>query len=306
LGSQLYCREDLTVDPRLVLAAWRDSLPADAVFAGASAAWILGLDYDPTNPVDIVVPTTSGLRSRSGLGVRRCSIPSGDTTSVRGLPVMTLPRMLLDVCHRWTAVEALVAIDMAINLRVTNEAALTRYAEMARGKHGASRLRSLIKMAAAAESPMETRLRWLLIRAGLPCPEVQTDLRDANKQFLGRADLYYPHERLVIEFDGGNHRERLVEDNRRQNGLINAGFRVLRFTTADIYGRPDVVVMQVQGALSGASVRTFASKSAHHLPRKGDFGDKNADGRSGVKPARKEARLRRHSKWSCHEPHSVF
>ena len=72
---------------------------------------------------------------------------------------------------------------------------------------------------------METRLRWLMFSAGLPRPDVQVDLHDAEGGFLGRADLYYPAARLVVEFDGGNHRERLVSDDRRQNLLIGAGFR---------------------------------------------------------------------------------
>jgi len=97
---------------------------------------------------------------------------------------------------------------------------------------------------------METRLRWLLIQSGLPHPEVQIDLRDAKERFVGRADLYYRSARLVLEFDGGNHRERLVEDDRRQNLLINAGFRLLRFTAADIHHRAGVVVAQVRAALS--------------------------------------------------------
>ena len=95
---------------------------------------------------------------------------------------------------------------------------------------------------------METRMRWLLIQAGLGSPEVQTDLRNDEGRFVGRADLYYPAARLVVEYDGGHHRDRLVEDNRRQNLLINAGFRLLRFTAADIYNRPGVVVAQVREA----------------------------------------------------------
>jgi G:T-mismatch repair DNA endonuclease (very short patch repair protein) len=109
---------------------------------------------------------------------------------------------------------------------------------------------------------METRLRWLLIQAGLPAPEIQVDLHDADQQFPGRADLYYPARRVVIEYDGGNHRELLVEDNRRQNLLINAGFHLLRFTAADIYGRPDVVAAQVRGSLGGPPFRTVAPKTA--------------------------------------------
>ncbi|HEY8863697.1 MAG TPA: DUF559 domain-containing protein [Candidatus Dormibacteraeota bacterium] len=69
---------------------------------------------------------------------------------------------------------------------------------------------------------METRLRWLPIQRGLPRPEVQTNLYDLNNRFVGRADLYYPTARLIVEYDGGNHRERLVEDDRRQNLLVNA------------------------------------------------------------------------------------
>jgi len=45
----------------------------------------------------------------------------------------------------------------------------------------------------------------------------------------------------------------MVDDNRRQNLLTNAGYRVLRFTGADIHNRADVVVAQVQAALRGAS-----------------------------------------------------
>lgn len=99
---------------------------------------------------------------------------------------------------------------------------------------------------------METRLRWLLIQADLPKPDVQTDLRDSEERFIGRADLYYPRARLVLEYDGGNHRERLVEDDRRQNLLINAGFRLLRFTAADIHHHPGIVVAQVREALGAA------------------------------------------------------
>ena len=97
---------------------------------------------------------------------------------------------------------------------------------------------------------METRLRWLLLQAGLPRPEVQSELRNSEGRFVGRADLYYPAARLVIEYDGANHRERLVDDNRRQNLLINAGFKLLRFTAADVNQRPEAITAQVRVALA--------------------------------------------------------
>jgi hypothetical protein len=144
----------------------------------------------------------------------------------------------------------LVVIDMAFHAGLADKVTLRDYADAAKGRRGVARLKSLTESAAPAESPMETRLRWLLLSAGLPNPEVQYDLYDDSGNFLGRADLYYPSAHLVIEFDGGNHRDRLVSDNRRQNSLINAGYRLLRFTGPDVYGRPESVVAQVRSLYS--------------------------------------------------------
>ncbi len=96
---------------------------------------------------------------------------------------------------------------------------------------------------------METRLRLVLVLAGLPRPEAQIDLHDDRGRFLGRPDFLYRDRRLALEYDGGVHRDQLVEDNRRQNQLINAGYRLLRFTAPDILRNPASVVSQVRGAL---------------------------------------------------------
>ena len=265
VGAELYRWNELPEDPWLTLSAWRRVLPPETVFVGATAAWLLGLDLEPTNPVEVAVPACSGLRSRGGLIVRRCEIPTNEVVSIRRLRATALPLTLAGLCLRRPAVEALVAIDMAVHLGLTDSAALGQYAEASKGRPGAARLRSRALLAAPAESPMETRLRWLLIQAGLPKPQVQTNLHDSAARFVGRADVYYPESRLVIEYDGGNHRDRMVDDNRRQNLLVNAGYRVLRFTSADIHNRADVVVAQVQAALEGTfggrRVKSMSSKA---------------------------------------------
>lgn len=249
IGTGLYRWSELPDDPWLTLTAWRRVLPPEAVFVGASAAWLFGLDIEPTDPVEVVVPQSSGVRTRSGLIVRHGEIPPAEVVSIRGLRATALPLTLAGLCLRRPTVEALVAIDMAIHLGLTEGAALCQYAEAAKGRPGTRRMLSLAPLAAPAESPMETRLRWLLIEAGLPRPQVQVSLRNGAGLFVGRADLYYPEARLVLEYDGGNHRERLVEDDRRQNLMVGAGYQLLRFTAADIYNRADVVAAQVRAAL---------------------------------------------------------
>lgn len=98
---------------------------------------------------------------------------------------------------------------------------------------------------------METRLRMVLVLGRLPPPCVQVNLDDASGVFIGRVDLYYPDRRLAIEYDGENHRERLVSDLRRQNALLNAGYRLLRFTATDLR-TPASVVAQVRHARAHA------------------------------------------------------
>jgi len=110
----------------------------------------------------------------------------------------------------------------------------------------------------AAESPMESRLRMVLLLGGLPRPEAQVPLHDMKGRFLGRPDLYYSSHRLALEYDGSTHRTSLVEDNRRQNRLLAAEIRLLRFTAGDVLHNPDSVTSQVR--------RYLASKPAS-LPR---------------------------------------
>lgn len=256
VGARLYRWAELPNDHWLTLHAWRRVLPRETVFVGASAAWLLGLDLDPTNPVEIAVPPSFGHRSRAGLAVRHLDVPRAEVATIRGLRASTLLFTLAGLCLKRPAIEALAAIDMAVRLGLTDCAALTRYADAARGRPGIARLRALAPLAAAAESPMETRLRWLLIQAGLPRPEVQTDLLDGSARFVGRADLYYPSARLALEYDGGNHRDRLVDDDLRQNLLVGAGYQVLRFTSADVHSRADVTVAQVRAALETGGSKT--------------------------------------------------
>lgn len=245
LGPRLYSWKGLSQDNWKLIDTFRRMLPPTATFVGRTAAWIHGIDVKPADPVQV---SEMGLESRAGLDVWHIDV-SDETEEIEGRRVTSLNRTLLDLCATLTQVEALVALDLACHANLIDIDALCLYADEARGRRGAARLRRLAGLAAAAESPMETRLRWLLIEAGLPSPEVQTDLYDDWGELIGRADLFYPQANLVIEFDGGNHRDRLVSDDRRQNSLHRAGFQILRFTTPDVYGRPSNVVALVTAAL---------------------------------------------------------
>lgn len=142
-------------------------------------------------------------------------------------------------------------LDMALHVRLVTETSLQRWIQANPARRGVARLRRALELAAAAtESPMETRLRLLLVLAGLPRPLIQPTLRGESGIFLARPDLYYAVHRLVIEYDGATHKDSLAQDNRRQNRLLEAGYRILRFTASDVLGNPSGVVSLVRRAIA--------------------------------------------------------
>ena len=56
------------------------------------------------------------------------------------------------------------------------------------------------------------------------------------------ADFAARSERLVIELDGDTHGKREIEDARRTLALEHMGYRVLRFSNADIMGNLEGVL----------------------------------------------------------------
>jgi very-short-patch-repair endonuclease len=251
LGAGVYRWVGLKESPQLMLAAVARRLPSGAAFSGPTAAWLHGLDVAPCDPIEVTIPEPAGSARRAGASVRRAALARHEIVLRRRLPTTSALRTAVDLGGRNPLMEGVVAVDLFLHAELVTMAELLDYVAGHCRAKGIARLRRVVDLAEPkAESPMETRLRMLLVIARLPRPEVQVELHDNQGHFLGRPDLLYRRQRLAIEYDGGNHRDRMVDDNRRQNGLVGAGFRLLRFTAADVYGAPDTVAMQVRHSLA--------------------------------------------------------
>jgi hypothetical protein len=250
LGAGLYRWVGLKETPQLMLRAVARRLPDGAAFSGRTALWLHGLDVEPCDPIEVTIPEPFGASRRVGATVHRTALTRAEIVHRRDLPTTSALRTVVDLGGRAPLTEGVVAADQALHAELVTTAQLRTYIAEHPLSKGIARLRRVVALAEPlAESPMETRLRMLLLLAGLPRPEVQVSLYDEEGQFLARPDLLYRVQRLAIEYDGDNHRDRLVEDNRRQNGLLAAGFRLLRFTASDVYRTPDLVVMQTRHGL---------------------------------------------------------
>ena len=228
------------------LEAARRRLPAGAAFSGRTAAWLHGLDVEPCNPIEATVPPDAGVSGRAHIALRR-SVLSGDVVHARGMPATSIVRTIADLCAVLTLVEAMVIADAALHKRLIRLDELRSWTKSNRRRHGIRKLRRLLDLVEpAAESPMESRLRMVLVLGGLPRPKAQVAIHDASDRFIGRVDLYYERHRLAIEYDGALHRDSLTADHRRQNRLLAAGIQLVRFTAADVLGHPDAVVGQVR------------------------------------------------------------
>jgi very-short-patch-repair endonuclease len=122
---------------------------------------------------------------------------------------------------------------------------------------------------------METRLRLLIVFAGLPEPTVNLKLRRPDGSVRRRLDLSYPSVRLIIEYDGRQHAEDLAQwqsDLERREEFDNEKWRLLIVTRDGIYDRPLRTLIRVRDALlalgyRGVPRQLFDGWQAHFMSR---------------------------------------
>lgn len=256
LSRDTYLPRVLASDLRERLAAVLLTAPEGAVLSHTTAAALWGIEI-PLQPaddrrIDLIVPAASRAESRRDRRVHRIPLADDDVTRIGPFPVTVQDRTWRDLAARLQPSALLAVTDQLLGRGCSVEDLRARLASRPAGR-GSARARAVLPLAdQRAESPMESVLRWVVHAAGLPAPELQYVIRDGGGAFLGRADLAWPDHRVLVEFDGDLHRQRdvFVNDLRRQNRLVAAGWTVLRFTSADVLGRPDQVVAEIRRALA--------------------------------------------------------
>jgi hypothetical protein len=231
--------------------------PAGALVSHLTAAALWGLDV-PLVPGDqrvhLTVAPPTRVRNRADRRIHVSAVPSWQIQHRAGVAVTSPGRTWRDLAAVAPPAALLAVADQMLARRYPR-AAFDRILDGAVGARGVRAAREVIAVAdPLAGSPMESVLRWLIHQAGLPTPTLQHVVTAAGGRFLGRVDLAWPEQRVLVEFDGNVHRERrvFVGDLRRQNGLALAGWTILRFTSADVLGRPEQVIAAIRAALAAA------------------------------------------------------
>jgi hypothetical protein len=134
-------------------------------------------------------------------------------------------------------------------------AGVLRYA----GHRGAKRLRTALDaVRTGVDSPRETELRLLLVRSGLPEPEVNATITDRHGLKIATGDLIYREYRVLVEYDGEQHRtdeDQYHWDVDRLDNIMEEAWRVIRINKSHLRNKPAAAVRKVETALWAAGWR---------------------------------------------------
>ncbi|MBW8732316.1 MAG: hypothetical protein JF622_15445 [Terrabacter sp.] len=239
-----------------------------------TAARLLGA-VAPDHP-DVHV-TSHRLRVKgSGLTGHRAKV--GQQVELwRGIRMTSPVQTFLDLAHCLTLVDLVVLGDSLVRRRRTTPEELVSATRDHRGPYSRLARRAAALVRAGVDSPMETRLRLLIVLAGLPEPEVDHRVHDGDGTLVRRYDLSYLPFRLIIEYDGRQHAEsdeQWLSDIGRDETLDGEQIRRLVIVSRDIYSTPGNTLARITRAMrrAGMPVPRLRDEWRRHFPgRSGDL-----------------------------------
>lgn len=264
LLRDVYVHSEVVLDPAMRIEALRHVVRPGRVVIGRTAAWLHGAwtPY-PGSPVPLEVsdPATTNGGDVAGLGRRRLTLRDAhlsglswldhDVELLDGLEVTSPWRTCFDLMRERALVEAVVVADA---FAYTGAIDVTRMAVYAADRVRWPRVRAVrvaLNLAVhGARSPGESRLRMVVVLAGLPEPLVNVPLLDRTERLLGIPDLTVvgPRSATGLEYDGAYHEaaEQRAPDRRRENGVTAlGGIPLLRYDRESVRTERHVIVKEV-------------------------------------------------------------
>jgi hypothetical protein len=234
--------------------------PGEA-FSHVTAAHLLGapLPARMESPLPLHVtspPGTSRSRTRSVIGHEsKAQLPP---VTAHGLPVVSAALVWCQLAPLLSGADLVAVGDFLVTKRraigayhppLTSIADLDCCVRRFRGRRGSKRMAWAIRhVRIGAESRPETHLRLLLLAAGLPEPLIGHPTPVEDGLLILHPDLKFPEWRVVLEYEGDRHRtdaKRWRRDITRREQFEDAGWRVIRVTSDDLYLHPERLIARI-------------------------------------------------------------
>lgn len=214
--------------------AYAERMPRKHVFSHETAARLWDLPLPDEEPLPLHVSAPAPLRQPRAAGVVGHRLGSGIRTAhLGGLPLVAPADAWCQLATTLGHDDLVAAGDRLVGwrTRIATLDEIDAAIERSGRRRGAVRLRAARDdLRAGSASRRETRLRLRVLRAGFPEPELNTPIALGDGR-TAYGDLVFREYRVLLEYDGGQHREDDVQFHRdveRLNDLATAGWIVIR------------------------------------------------------------------------------
>lgn len=263
----VYVAATAPLTPLLLAQAGLLAAGGKAVVSHHSAARLWGAVV----PDDGLIHVTCVGRPRgSGLKAHRPRAGQRGTTT-QGVHVTTPVDTFLDLSTHLGLVDLVVLGDSLVRKRRCTVEQLLEAARTRRGRGCLLARRAASLVRAEVDSPMESRLRLLMVLAGLPEPTVNHKVRWADGTVRFRFDLSYPSHGVVIEYDGRQHAEsdeQWDHDIDRREWMDGNGVRLVVVRSKDVYRTPAHTLGRITGVMRARGMRVprLSEEWRRHFP----------------------------------------
>ena len=241
----------LTDVPLQIKAAQLASPSRELVVSHTSAARLWGLPSPLGGwPLPEFTAASGTTRRRRGLHVRVAELLDDDLVEQLGTTVTSPARTVADCLRSLPGRDGLAMADAALRRNLVTESAVLEVLHRQSGWPGVSVARQVFKLADRhRESPLESWSAWAFAHTGVPAPDWQMNVRDADGRRLGRVDCWWALGAVVGEADGrakyalataerGGSAEALLDvlqaERRREQRLRAVGADVIRWSADDV------------------------------------------------------------------------
>ena len=245
----------------LTVRAVTHQLSGLVVVTGASALAVLGVPVwgVPLDRAHVHREPGKSARSEAGVSHHVGELPDDQVMEVAGL-LVAAPAWALVAAARTASFEAgVVMADGVRRVHQVEVAELKDAAERQRDWAGSVKANRVIDFSdPRAATVGESRGRVLIARLGLPAPDLQRRIDDADGRLLGISDFYFDEYQTAGEFDGRQKYGRalyersghldevdlgdvLWQEKRREDAFRDHGHEVVRFVWSELDGRDSAV-----------------------------------------------------------------
>jgi len=213
----------------------------DALLSGRAAGYLLGWSKGSPPAPEVTAPTQ---RRVKGVATRRARTSTPDATIVRGIPVTTVARTIVDLAAVLTAADLARACHEATIRYGTTPAEVEAVLARRPNAKGAAGLRRVLHGDVHVTlSTLERRFLTVLTEAGLLPPQTN---RPAGKRWV---DCRWPEQRLTVELDGYRYhhsRHAWEKDLDREREARARGDEFRRYTYRDVFEDPRFMLEELR------------------------------------------------------------